>query len=110
MPALNLDALTSAMVDAAGGVLKDHWKKARPYAEEELGKIAQAVTFIEDEVLAGRMSVNKARLHLEMQKDTATAVLLTVQGLNLIAVEQAINAALNVIKDTVNGALRFPLL
>jgi hypothetical protein len=110
MPSLNLEALTSSMVDAAGGVLKDHWKKARPYAEEELRKIAEAVGFIQDEVLAGRMSVNKARMHLEMQKDTATTVLLTVQGLNLIAVEQAINAALDVIKDTVNGALRFPLL
>lgn len=68
------------------------------------------MTFIEDEVLAGRMSLNKARLHLEMQKDTAITVLLTVQGLNLIAVEQAINAALNVIKDTVNAALKLPLL
>lgn len=107
---LNLEALTTAMVEAAGGVLKDHWKTARPYAKEELGKIAKAVAFIEDEVLAGRMSLNKARLHLEMQKDTAITVLLTVQGLNVIAVEQAINAALNVIKNTVNGALKFPLL
>lgn len=107
---LDLEALTTSMVEAAGGVLKEHWKTARPYAEEEFRKIAQAVTFIEDEVLAGRMSLTKARLHLEMQKDTALTVLLTVQGLNLLAVEQAINAALNVIKDTVNGALKLPLL
>jgi hypothetical protein len=37
-------------------------------------------------------------------------VLLTVEGLGLLAVEQAINAALRVVKDTVNTALGFVLV
>jgi hypothetical protein len=36
-------------------------------------------------------------------------VLLTIEGLGIIAVEQAINAALDVLKDTVNSALDFRL-
>jgi hypothetical protein len=45
-----------------------------------------------------------------MQKNSALAVLLTVQGLGLLTVESAINAALGAVKETVNTALGFLLL
>jgi hypothetical protein len=37
-------------------------------------------------------------------------MLLTLEGLGVLAVEAAINAALSVVKETVNGALDFALL
>jgi hypothetical protein len=37
-------------------------------------------------------------------------VLLTIEGLGIIAVEQAINAAMDVLKKTVNTALDFSLI
>jgi hypothetical protein len=37
-------------------------------------------------------------------------VLLTLEGLGLLAVEAAINAALKVVSDTVNSAIGFALL
>ena len=107
---LDVEALTKSMVAAAGGVLEKKWKTVQPYAEEEFGKLAATFKFIEAEVLALRMSPAKAAIHLEMQKEAAAEVLLTVQGLSQLAIEEAINAALEVVRDTVNTALRFPLL
>ena len=37
-------------------------------------------------------------------------VLLTIEGLGIVAVQNAINAALSVVKDTVNTAIGFTLL
>jgi len=107
---LDPENLGKLMVTAAGGVLGKRWKTVRPYAEEEFAKLAETLKFIETEVLALRMSPRKAAIHLEMQKEAAATVLLTVQGLSKLAVEEAINAALGVVRDTVNTALRFPLL
>jgi hypothetical protein len=45
-----------------------------------------------------------------MQKLASQNVLLTLQGLSLLAVEAAINAALGVIKTAVNTAIGFALL
>ena len=45
-----------------------------------------------------------------MKKNTLEIALLTIEGLSLIAVEQAINAALNIVKDAVNTTLNFTLI
>lgn len=107
---LDVEALGKSMAAAAGGVLDKKWKTARPYAEAEFTKLADTLKLIEQEVLALRMTPKKAAIHLEIQKEAAVTVLLTVQGLSTLAVEEAINAALAVVKDTVNAALKFPLL
>ena len=107
---LDAKALGKSMVAAASGVLDKKWKTARPYAEAEFAKLADTLKFIEKEVLALRMTPRKAAIHLEIQKEAAATVLLTIQGLSTLAVEEAINAALGVVRETVNAALRFPLL
>ena len=47
---------------------------------------------------------------MEIQKNASRTVLLTIEGLGLLAVEAAINAALNVVKDAVNTGIGFTLL
>lgn len=107
---LDISDLSTRMLGAARGVLQERWAEARPYAEKATGQLTQAIGHVEQEVLAGRMTPKRARLHLEMQADAALAVLLALRGLSQLAAEQAINAALGVVKDAVNAAVRFPLL
>ena len=45
-----------------------------------------------------------------MHKSASCSVLLTLHGLALLAAEEAINAALNVVKGVVNAAVKFPLI
>ena len=56
------------------------------------------------------MSDEKAKLHLDIQKNASKMIMLTLEGLGIVAVEAAINAALKIIKDTVNTALGFTLI
>jgi hypothetical protein len=42
---------------------------------------------------------------MDLQHNASRAVLLTIKGLGIIAVEGAINAALDVVRDTINSAV-----
>jgi len=45
-----------------------------------------------------------------MQKNAIQSVLLQIQGIGEVEAEQAVNAALSAISETVNGALGWVLL
>ncbi len=110
MANIDVSELVANMLKAAKQALGNKWPEAKDFAESEFKKIGEAILFIEKQRLSGKMSDEKARLHLEIQKNASKTVLLTLEGLGILAVEAAINAALNVIKDTVNKALGFALI
>jgi len=108
--AINVGDLLSEMAVVAEHAFAQKWPEIREFAQTELKGIAESIALIERLNLAGQISEEQAKLLLQMKKNTATIVLLTLEGLGIIAVEAAINAALGVIKDTVNEALDFALL
>jgi len=108
--ALDVGQLVSQMLAAAAGPLKTGGPKVLSYAQTEFQKIAQTIASIEAGVLAGTMTPQEGALLLDMQKNATRAVLAAVEGMSLIVAEQAINAALNVVKTAVNTALRFTLI
>jgi hypothetical protein len=110
MADINVSELVKKMLEAAEGALKEKWPYTKNYAESEFKKIGESIVFIQNEVLAGKMSEERAGMHIEIQKNAARMVLLSLEGLGILAVEAAINAALAVIKETVNTALDFALL
>ena len=110
MSSINVDQLVTSMLQAAQGGLADKWPEARDYAESEFKKIGQAIAFIEAQRALSLMSDEKAQLHLEMQKNAAKTMLLTLEGLGILAVEAVINAALDAVKSAVNTALGFALI
>ena len=110
MSSINVDQLVASMLQAAQGVLAQKWPEAKDYAESEFKKIGEAVAFIEAQRTLNLMSDEKAKLHLEMQKNATKMMLLTLEGLGILAVEAVVNAALDVVKTTVNTALGFVLI
>ena len=88
---------------------KKDWPEIRAYAEAEAKKMAQTLVQIEALRVKGKPESELSAL-LQMQRNAMRAVLLTIQGLGLLAVEQAINAALDVIRTAVNTALGFDLI
>jgi hypothetical protein len=110
MMSINVSDLLGDMVEAANGVLSDKWPEVKDYAETELKGIAEGVVLVEKLHLAGSITDEQAKLLFEMKKNTAKIVLLSIEGLGILAVEQAINAALNAVKEAVNGALGFILI
>lgn len=107
---LDIGQLATAMLNAALGVLKRQTPEIRAYAEGEFTKIARAIATIEQRAATGQITAAEATLHLQIQRGASLAALQTVLGLGELAAEQAINAGLAVIRDTVNAALPFKLL
>jgi hypothetical protein len=107
---IDISELVSKMLNAAKDVLGRKWPESKDYAESAFIQIGEAISFIEMQRVLGNMSDEKARLHLNIQKNAAKTVMLTLEGLGIVAVEAVMNAALNVIKDTVNAALGFVLI
>lgn len=108
--ALDTTKLADAMIKAARGVLQQQWPQVRAYAEAECRKLAQHLQDTTTMLLKGEINEQEARLLLDMQHNTARTVLLTVQGLGLLAAEAAINAALDAVKTAVNTAAGIALL
>ena len=107
---LDVDELTIKMFGIFKEKFSDKWPEVKDYAAAESKKLAENFAMIEKLKLSGEITEEQAKLHHEMQRNAARAVLLTVKGLRLVAVEQAINAAMDVLKETVNGTLDFTLL
>ncbi|MBX9902355.1 MAG: hypothetical protein K2Y28_16385 [Burkholderiaceae bacterium] len=107
---LNVSQLGKDILGAFKGALTEKWPDIKDYAEAEAKKMAQTLVMIETLKLSGKINNEQANLHVEIQKNATRIVLLTLEGLGVLAVEAAINAALGVVKDTVNSALGFALL
>ncbi|MBN2486152.1 MAG: hypothetical protein JXB34_09280 [Bacteroidales bacterium] len=107
---LNTKKITADMLNAAKTVLKKHWKETKPYAEQQFKTFAQNIQLIASLKLRGEITEEKAKLHLNIQRNSIQIVLLTIEGLGLLAVEEAINAAIDVVKGTVNTAIGWNLL
>jgi len=90
--------------------LKDKVPDIENYAKSEGVKMAQCLATITSLFAAGAIKEDEAKLQLDIQKHAARAILLTIEGLGALAVEAAINAALNVAKGAVNTALGFALI
>jgi hypothetical protein len=108
--ALDAGVLAQAMLAAARGKLKKQWPIVREYAAAEARKTAETLAMIERLRLAGDISPKEARLLLDMQRSAATAVLLTIEGMGLLAAESAINAAVGAVRTAVNKAVGFALI
>lgn len=109
---MSLDAtkLGKDILAAFNSALGDKWPDIKEYSESEAKKLAQTLVMIEVLKASGKINKEQAALHLEMQKNATRMVLMTIEGLGILAAEAAISAALNDVKDIVNTAIGFTLL
>lgn len=107
---LKASQLGKDILAAFKGVFTEKWPDIKEYGEAEANKLAQTLVMIEALKISGKINEEQAMLHIEIQKNATRTVLLTLEGLGILAVEAAINAALNVVKEAVNTAVGFVLL
>lgn len=110
MTSIDVSGVVSSMLAAARGVLGEKWPALKEYAQAEMEKLARTFVQIETLYKKNQITEGEASVLFQMQKNTARAVMLTLEGMSLLLVEQALNAALAVVKDVVNGAIGFALL
>jgi hypothetical protein len=102
--------LAKAIVAAMKGSFGQQWPKVKDFAEGEGKKLATSLAQITKLKLTGQITEGESSVLFEMQKNATRAVLLAIEGMGIIAVEQAINAAIDALRGTVNTAIGFALL
>lgn len=110
MASINIAGIVKDMLAAAKPVLEGYWKEVKPFVEKESKSFAQNLAMIAKLKIQGKMTREEALLHIEIQKNSFRTVLTAVQGLGLLAVENALNAAIGVIRKAVNTAIGWTLL
>jgi hypothetical protein len=108
--AIDVQALATTMFEAAWKVLKEKAPEVEGYAEGEFKKIAQTIATIEAARVRGQIAPEQAALLLDMQKSATRSVLLCSSGMELLAAEAAVNAALAAARPVINGAIGFVLV
>lgn len=107
---LDVVKLGQDILAALNGSLGEKWPDVKDYGEAEAKKLAQTLVMIGTLTATGKINKEQAALHLEMQKNASRMVLMTIEGLGVLAAEAAINAALGVVKDTINKEIGFVLI
>jgi|SRR6185312_13090516 len=110
MPQLDINTMLDNMVSAAKSSLSDKWLGIADAASTPMKNLAQNIADIEKMKINGTITEEKAQLLIDMQKNAIKTVLLTEEGLGLLAAQAAINAITDVLKGTVNKAIGWSLL
>jgi hypothetical protein len=107
---LQVQNLAKTILAAMEGVFDERWPEIKDYAIGESNKLAQSLMQITTLRLSNQISEGECSVLLEMQRNATRAVFLTLQGMGLILVEMAINAALDAVRSVVNAAIGFALI
>jgi hypothetical protein len=110
MANFDVKALGKDLLDVLKVKLADHFTEAKPFAELSMKQLAQNLEMITELKLTNVINEQQAKLHLDIFKSSVRITLLTIEGLGILAVEDAINAALDAIKNIVNTTIGFPLI
>ena len=110
MPQLDFNSLINQMIGAASGSLKENWPAIKDMATSSMQTLAQNLVDIEKMKLDGSVTEEKARLMIDMQKSALKTVLLTEEGLGILAAEAAVNAVIGIVRDAANTAIGWKLL
>lgn len=110
--ALEFDTLLTTMKTSASTAFEESWDAVKEYALPELKKIAITLVDISQGLTDPQpyYTQESARVLLRMQLRASQAVLTATTALTLIAVEKAIAAILQSVKDMVNAAIGIELL
>jgi transposase len=104
MADFDFDATIKEMGKAALPFLEAGAGKAKEYGKAEAEKMAQTALMLAKGVATGQIDEEEARLVLEVQKNASRSILLTIKGLGIVAVENAVNGAMDVLRSAIEKA------
>ena len=105
---LDAAALGQQMAGAGAAAFGTNWNTAKGFAESEFKTLAARLETIGEQVANG-LDPDLAKILFDSQKRTAIQIIAGATALTILAVEAAINAVLDVIRDAVNTGLGFAL-
>ena len=106
---LNVSELGEKLLAAASQSLGTSWSKAKGVVEPQLKDLARIAADLGERAAKGRLTEAEAKALFGIHVNTTKTVMLTVEGLGILAAEAAVNAVLGVVRTEVNTVLGFNL-
>lgn len=110
MAEIDKPRLTERMYMAAKEVLGEIGPEPLQFVEARLAKIAEAIANIAGHGSTGDIVMGDASLYMNLQKNVARCSLYGLREVGVLAIDAAIDAALQAIREEVNATLGFKLL
>jgi hypothetical protein len=102
---LNIGKVVSDMVQASSKNLSGGGNQAQEYAAHEYTQFIEDIEHVQNMAEQGSITDEVAQYLVDQHRLSMQAVLLTIKGLKLIAVQNAVNAALKVLNAALQAAL-----
>ena len=102
---LDINKVASDMLQASAGALVKGGEQASEYASHEYAQFIEDIEHVQTMAEEGTISAAEAQALVDQHKMSMQAVLLCVEGLGVVAVQNAINAALKVLNTAIAAAL-----
>lgn len=110
MAKIDADKTAKKMIEAAHGVLAEHWQDVEKFAESESRKFMQHMAEIALWKEAGEITKDQAQALCALHQRSMKMVYTSLEGISLALAEKAVNAAIDVIRKTVNAAVGWAVL
>jgi hypothetical protein len=107
---IDVSQIVTQMLGKAAQVFAENWDDVKDYASQEFTDFSNSIRRIDEMYSQGKITESRAKSLVQMQKDSMIAVLAAIEGIKLLTVEEAINAAISVVREAVNKAIGFALL
>jgi hypothetical protein len=101
---IKVSEIWKAMLSAATSSLGKDWSKVRVYAEPELKRLAKTLVDIGKQSVSGEITKGEAKALLKIHRNATQNVLLAAEGMSILAVEKAVNAAMAAVKAPITAA------
>jgi hypothetical protein len=108
--AVDIQALGTAMIDAARDTLVEHGAELHATAETEFRRLAGALNDTGLQLVRGEIDREHAQKLLSIHRLSIRSVLRSVEGMTLLAAEHAVQAAMRTAAGTLNRVSGFKLV
>jgi len=110
MAKIEIEKVAGLMIEAAKGVLGEKWPEAQNFVSSESMKFARNMAEIEVWKLSGSITEDQAQALTRLHQRSMKMVLTALEGISLAIAEKAINAAIDIVRGTINKAIGWALL
>jgi hypothetical protein len=102
---IDFKSVAADMLEAIKNVVGDNISDIQDLVDDELEDFAKRTATLTKKVAAGTLSVEQAKSILKIRKNAVETVILSAAGIGILAAEEAINAAIGVLKEVIVGAI-----
>lgn len=102
---LDFKSITKDMLASMQEAAAPHMNDVRELAAVELENFAKRTAALAMQVADGSISEEQARAILRIRQNAVEAVLLSIAGINAIAAQDALNAAIGVLRNVINTSI-----